>query len=99
MRSWHDFNLIGYAVDGKRQEMSLELECPSESDADIRHAKVCFNGVECYYLEHDLGINIVYAIEEAPLSTHLEIASRPSASTGGRNFGGHGPIHLNLSHW
>ena len=72
MRTWHDFHLIGYTVDGKRQELSFELEWPSESETDIRHAKVCFSGVECYYLEHDLGVNIVYSIEEAPLSAHLE---------------------------
>jgi hypothetical protein len=72
MRSWHDFHLIGYSVDGKLQSLTFELEWPYESETDIRNAKVQFTGVECYFLEHDLGSNIVYAIEETSLLEHLE---------------------------
>ena len=72
MRSWHDFHLTGYTVDGKRQELTFDLEWPYSSEIDIRRAKLQFSGVESYYLEHDLGANIVYSFTEEPLGKFLE---------------------------
>jgi hypothetical protein len=72
MRSWHDFHLVGYAVDGKRAELSFQLEWPYETETDVRRARVTFSGLECYYFEHDLGENIMYGLNEVPLQEHLE---------------------------
>lgn len=35
MRTWHDFHLTGYAVDGKRQEIVFDLEWPYDTERDI----------------------------------------------------------------
>jgi hypothetical protein len=72
MRSWHDFHITGYAVEGKLQELSFELEWPYESEIDVRNVQLRFTGVDCYYLEHDLGSNIIYSFSEEPLRQFLE---------------------------
>jgi hypothetical protein len=54
MRSWHDFHITGYAIDGKNRELVFELEWPYDSSVDLKRARLEFSGVECYYLEHDL---------------------------------------------
>jgi hypothetical protein len=64
MRSWHDFHITGYVVDDKPQELVFDLEWPYDSKIDIKRAKLKYSGVACYYLEHDLGGNIVYSFEE-----------------------------------
>ncbi|WP_234264552.1 hypothetical protein [Hydrogenophaga sp. NFH-34] len=71
MRSWHDFHITGFAVAGKLQELAFDLEWPYESETDVRRAQLKFTGVECYYLEHDLGANIVYAFSEESLGEFL----------------------------
>lgn len=71
MRSWHDFHITGYAVHGTRSELVFELEWPHDSSVDMKRAKLVFAGVEGYFLEHDLGGNIVYAFEERPLQEFL----------------------------
>lgn len=71
MHSWHDFHITGYAVNGKRRELVFELEWPYDSSVDLKRAKLEFSGVECYYLEHDLGGNIVYSFAERPLREFL----------------------------
>mgnify|MGYP000879993209 CR=1 FL=1 len=71
MRSWHDFHIIGYAVDGKAKTLTFQLEWPYDTSTDICRAGIQFLGVECYYLEHDLGNNIVYGFEEVPVAQHL----------------------------
>jgi hypothetical protein len=71
MRSWHDFHLTGFAVDGARETLTFHLEWPYETESPVRRGRVLFSGVECYYLEHDVGTNIVYGIEEVPLQEHL----------------------------
>ncbi|MBB6560025.1 hypothetical protein HNP48_002697 [Acidovorax soli] len=71
MQPWHDFHITGYAVNGKRREMVFELEWPHGTGADPQRAKLGFSGVECYYLEHDLGSNIVYSFAERPLQEFL----------------------------
>jgi hypothetical protein len=72
MHTWHDFHLTGYAVDGKRQEIVFDLEWPYDSATDIVRARLRFTGVEGYFLEHDLGSNIVYSFEETPLRDLLQ---------------------------
>jgi hypothetical protein len=71
MRSWHDFNIIGYTVDGKFRSLTFDIEGPADSYPDVRRAEIRFTDVECYYLEHDLGVSIVLAFEEVALEEHL----------------------------
>ncbi len=72
MRSWHDFHITSYAVDGKRREISFDLEWPYDTPIDVKSARLHFQGVEAYFFEHDLGGNIVGSIEERPLRGFLE---------------------------
>lgn len=72
MRSWHDFHITGYAVNGEQREISFEVKWPYESESVARRAKIVFCGVEAYFLEHDLGANIVYDFSEQPLRQFLE---------------------------
>ena len=72
MHSWHDFHIVGYAVNGKGQEVSFDLEWPYESGSLVRRAKLRFLGVEGYFLEHDMGGNIVFDFSERPLSEFLQ---------------------------
>ncbi|MBB3193893.1 hypothetical protein [Roseateles terrae] len=84
MHTWHDFHITGYSVDGKRRAIVFHLESPIESmpghssgtrsDEPARGSRVQlrFEGVEGYFLEHDLRGNIVYAFEEIPLRPFLE---------------------------
>ena len=73
MNSFHDYHLTGYEVDGQRRELRLNLAWLYPTDAEPREpARLIFSGVEDYFFEHDLGVNIVYAIEEIALLTHLQ---------------------------
>lgn len=72
MRSWHDFHITGYAVHGKRQEICFDLEWPYDTPTDVKLARLHFQGVEAYFLEHDLGGSIVSSIDERPLRGFLE---------------------------
>ncbi len=72
MRSWHDFHIVGYAANGKRSELTFDLEWPYETDPSWPPARLRFSGVECYFLEHDLGGNIVYGFSDWPLHAFLE---------------------------
>lgn len=71
IRTWHDFQLVGYAVDGKNNQLTFDLEWPYESPADVKRVRLAFSDVESYYLEHDLGSNIVYSFEERSLREFL----------------------------
>jgi len=71
IRSWHDFHITGYVVSGKCKEIVFDLEWPYESRTDVRRAKLHFGEVQGYFLEHDLGENIVYAFSEVPLPDFL----------------------------
>lgn len=72
MRSWHDFHITGYAFNGKRNELTFDLEWPYDTATDIKRATLFLLGVESYFLEHDLGQNIVYSFSEKPLRKLLE---------------------------
>ena len=67
MRSWHDYHLTGYSVDGSNQKFTLSVLWPYEAEADIKRASVVFSGVECHCLEHDLGTNVILDVGEWPL--------------------------------
>ncbi|MDP4078267.1 hypothetical protein [Acidovorax sp. A1169] len=71
MRSWHDYHLTGYAVDGQRQQLTLHVAWLYGTHPDIPHAWIIFHGVEGYFLENDLGVNVVYTITEEPLAEFL----------------------------
>ena len=72
MRSWHDFHIDGYAVDGQRREIAFELTWPNDRPAQVGGARLVFEGVEAYFLEHDLGSNIVHGFAERPSRGFLE---------------------------
>jgi hypothetical protein len=72
MRSWHDFHITGYAFDGKRKELSFDIEWPYQTPTDVERAKISLLGVEAYFLEHDLGVNVISSFSERPLREFLE---------------------------
>lgn len=67
MRSWHDYRLDGYRVNGARKEVELSLKWSEGTPSQVPSARLLFSGVADYFFEHDLGINIVFAIEEEPI--------------------------------
>jgi hypothetical protein len=67
MRSWHDYRLVGYSVDGERGEVSFQLIWTEPTPAEVKSAQLLFSGVLDYFLQGDLGTNIVAAIAEAPI--------------------------------
>ena len=73
LKSFHDYHLTGYEVDGQCREIRLNLAwLYSEGTEPRPPEQVVFFGVEDYFFEHDLGVSIVYAIEEVPMLRHLE---------------------------
>jgi hypothetical protein len=71
MRTWHDYHLTGYAVDGERGRITFNVSWPYNTDSDIGRAVVVFSGVAGYFLEHDLGANILYSLSEISLNGFL----------------------------
>ena len=71
MRSWHDYHLNGYSVEGAKRYITFEVSWPYEASTDIKRASVVFADVEGYFFEHDLGGNILYSISEEPLEAFL----------------------------
>jgi hypothetical protein len=71
MRSWHDYHITGYSVDGPSQRITLFVSWPYKTETDIERASVIFSGVECYYFEYDLGTSIVLDLGEWPLQDFL----------------------------
>ena len=71
MRPWHDFHIVGYAVSGALKRLTFELEWPYETTPPAPAGQVVFHEVESYFLEHDLGGNIVYSFAEVPLRDFL----------------------------
>ena len=72
MHAWHDFHIVGYAASGTLQRLTFELEWPYDSAPPTPVGQLAFHGVESYFLEHDLGGNIVYSFSEVPLRGFLE---------------------------
>lgn len=71
MHSWHDYHLTGYAVNGAERQIIFNILWPYETDVEIRSANIVFTGIEGYFFEHDLGSNIIYAIQEASAKKFL----------------------------
>lgn len=71
MRSWHDYHLTAYAVDGVARRVTFDVSWPYEAETDVRRARLVFSGVEGYFFEHDLGENILYSIQEESLEEFL----------------------------
>ena len=72
MRPWHDFHIVGYTASGRLRRLTFELEWPYDTAPPGPAGQLAFNGVESYFLEHDLGGNIVYSFSEVPLRGFLE---------------------------
>jgi len=72
MHAWHDFHIVGYAASGTLRRLTFELEWPYDSAPPAPTGQLAFDGVEAYFLEHDLGGNIVYSFAEASLRKFLE---------------------------
>jgi hypothetical protein len=45
MRSWHDYRLVGYSVDGMQKEVTLRLLWTEPSQPAVKAADVVFSGV------------------------------------------------------
>jgi hypothetical protein len=71
MRSWHDYHVTGYSVEGEKRRITFDVSWPYDSSADIRRASIVFYEVEGYFLEHDLGGNVLYSISEEQLEAFL----------------------------
>ena len=67
MRSWHDYRVTGYVVDGIGGTITFALRATNDETS-----RLTFHGVKGYFLEHDLGRNIVSAIKEGGLPEFLE---------------------------
>jgi hypothetical protein len=72
MRRWHDFRIVGYAASGALRRLTFELDWPYDSAPPAPVGQLAFIGVESYFLEQDLGENIVYSFAEVPLRGFLE---------------------------
>ena len=72
LRAWHDYCLTGYTVDGGRRQIVFNLVWTYDLETDIREANVTFSDVEGYFLQDDLGSNVLYGLEEWPLENFLE---------------------------
>ena len=83
IKSFHDYHLTGYAVDGHLRQVRLRLEWLSPQDPAIPRPpqEVVFEGVQDYFFEHDMGVNIVYSIEEVPIEEHVRSNSERFAQS------------------
>jgi hypothetical protein len=71
MRAWHDYNLVAYSVDGRARQITFDVVWPASSTADIPKARIVFSGVEAYFFEHDLGVNILNSVTEVSVDDFL----------------------------
>ena len=76
MRAWHDYNLIAYSVDGCARKITFDVVWPASSVVDIPRARIVFSGVEGYFFEHDLGVNILYSLTEVAVDRFLSNNAR-----------------------
>jgi len=70
--SFHDYYINGYRVNGRAHTIQLEIARPNEDRATAHSLTITFSGVEGYLLEHDLGVNIVFSLEEQSLGQFIE---------------------------
>lgn len=83
MKSFHDYHLTGYSVDGQAKEVRLRLEWLSPQDPETPRPPqmLVFQGVQDYFFEHDMGINIVYGVEEVSLEEHVHSNAKSFAAS------------------
>jgi len=72
MRSFHDHYISGYHVDGRTRSLQLDIARPEDDQNSVVSLQLVFSDVEGYFLEHDLAINIIFAIEEQPLGEFVQ---------------------------
>ena len=71
MKSFHDYWLTGHTVDGEKRLLTFKLSEDPRGTKNPYLAELLFEEVQDYFLEHDLGVNIVYSITEKPLDNFL----------------------------
>jgi hypothetical protein len=71
VRSFHDYWLTGHSVDGEGGVLTLRLSEDPRGVAKPDKVDVVFTGVMDYFLEHDLGVSIVFAIDERSLGSFI----------------------------
>ena len=69
--SLYDYEVSGYHVDDKAHTIRFILAPPKGSPNARESVEIVFGDVEGYFLEHDLGTSIVFAVEEQPLLPFL----------------------------
>jgi len=71
VRSFHDYWLTGHSVDGEGGVLTLRLcEDPREVEKPEK-VDLVFTGLMDYFLEHDLGVSIVFSVEERALDLFI----------------------------
>lgn len=71
MRSFHDYWLLGHSVDGEVEVLTLHLSEDPRGVAKPEKVDVVFTGLVDYFLEHDLGVSIVFSVDEQPLDSFI----------------------------
>src|SRR5215204_4921041 len=71
MRTFHDYWLTGHTVDGEKSLLIFALSEDPRSTKTPRLVDVIFDGLQDYFLEHDLGVNVVDSIQEKALDPFL----------------------------
>jgi hypothetical protein len=71
MNSFHDHWLTGHTVDGEKGLLIFRLSEDPRSTEKPRLVDLVFEGLQDYFLEHDLGVNVVYSIQEKALDSFL----------------------------
>jgi hypothetical protein len=69
--SLHDYEITGYGVDGPARRIQFALVAP-KGVANRGMSELTFSGVEGYFLEHDLGTSVVFAVERVHLQRFVE---------------------------
>jgi hypothetical protein len=72
MESLHDHYISGYHVNGRARSLQLEIARPEDDQESVVSLHLTFGDVEGYLLEHDLAVNIIFAVEEQPLAEFLQ---------------------------
>ena len=71
MRSFHDYWLLGHSVDGESEVLTLHLSEDPRGVGKPEKVDVVFTGLMDYFLEHDLGVSIVFSVDEQPLDSFI----------------------------
>src|SRR5688500_7215169 len=63
VRSFHDYWLLGHSVDGESEVLTLHLSEDPRGVGKPEKVDVVFTGLMDYFLEHDLGVSIVFSVD------------------------------------